>query len=79
MPDSFIRKIDDLGRVVLPVAFRRALGIGVHDTLELTLTDGAIVLRRREPRCVFCNSKKQTTEFRGQWVCGACRGELGDT
>ena len=76
MADTILRKVDELGRVVLPINFRRALGLEVHDTLELSLLDGVITMRRRERQCAFCLSVAKLTHFRGQYVCAACVDEL---
>jgi transcriptional pleiotropic regulator of transition state genes len=70
------RKIDDLGRVVLPIEYRRALGLEVHDTLEMSLQDGVITMRRRERQCAFCEVKQRLSPFRGQFVCADCIEEL---
>ena len=76
MPDTILRKVDDLGRVVLPIEFRRALSLEVHDTLEMTMTDGVINMRRRERQCAFCYSLQKLSHFRGRYVCAACVDEL---
>lgn len=69
---SFVRKVDSLGRVVLPVEVRRQLGIGVKSEVELSVEDGKVVLRRPEHRCVFCGSGEGLLPFEGKEVCLAC-------
>jgi len=66
------RAIDALGRVVVPVEFRRALGIGDHDLVEISLDADRIVLRRVERACVFCRSTTELRELRGRPVCEPC-------
>lgn len=70
------RKIDDLGRVVIPVEFRRVLGIHEGDQLEITLDGDHLLLRRIDPACVFCDGVADLRPFRDRWVCASCVGEL---
>ena len=72
------RKVDDLGRVVLPVEMRRALGINSGDEVDISLEESAIVMRKVEARCTFCGSTEGLRSFRGRQVCSSCVGELTD-
>ena len=71
---GIIRRIDDLGRVVIPVEMRRVLDIGEREALSISLENNAIVLRRA--RCVFCGSDKDVMDFRGKLVCPRCARQL---
>ena len=71
------RKVDELGRIVLPIDLRRALDISEHDTLEIRTDGSAIVLQKKQRTCVFCGETQDTIEFRGQNICPRCRKELG--
>ncbi len=66
------RKVDDLGRIVLPAPFRRALGIGVGDELEVILDGDRLVLSRPRERCTFCDATEGLDSFRGKAVCWSC-------
>ena len=66
------RKVDDLGRIVLPAEMRRMFGIRAGDELEIAVEGSAILLRKVETRCVFCNGVDRLTEFRGKQLCEAC-------
>ena len=70
------RRIDHLGRIVVPVELRRLFGIEPGDELEISVREGAIALVKVETRCVFCNSDQGLVAFRGKRVCGGCAGEL---
>ena len=70
------RRIDHLGRIVVPVELRRLFGIEPGDELEISVRDGAIALVKVETRCVFCNSEEGLVAFRGKRVCTGCAGEL---
>jgi AbrB family transcriptional regulator, transcriptional pleiotropic regulator of transition state genes len=66
------RKVDDLGRIVLPVETRRLFGIQPGDALEISVLDGSIMLRKLEQTCVFCAGADEVTEYKGKLVCGPC-------
>lgn len=71
------RKVDDLGRIVLPVEMRRLFGIKPGDAMEISVDEGRIQLRKIEARCVFCESSDElVSEYRGKRICSACTGEL---
>lgn len=77
---GIVRRVDELGRIVLPVELRRTLDISERDPLEIYV-DGAsivlrIVLRKFRPNCIFCNSSRGVSEFRGKNVCQKCLKEL---
>jgi AbrB family transcriptional regulator, transcriptional pleiotropic regulator of transition state genes len=69
---GIVRKVDELGRIVLPKELRTILGINEKDTLEVFVDDGKIVLQRYEPACVFCNGMNYVSEFSGHGVCRDC-------
>jgi transcriptional pleiotropic regulator of transition state genes len=70
------RRVDDLGRIVLPVEMRRMFGIRAGDELEIGVDGGAIFLRKVEARCVFCESQDRLRPYRDKLVCGPCAREL---
>ncbi len=76
MDPAIVRKIDDLGRIVVPAETRRLFNIHEGDQLAITVEGDAIVIRKLEASCVFCDATEQVTSFRGRGVCAACRKEL---
>jgi AbrB family transcriptional regulator, transcriptional pleiotropic regulator of transition state genes len=70
------RRVDSLGRVVLPADLRRALGIREGDLLDIAVEDGHLVLSRHEPLCVFCRAREDLTERAGKHVCVKCVSAL---
>ena len=70
------RKVDDLGRIVLPVEMRRQFGIRPGDEMEISVDGGSIMLRKIELRCVFCDGDISLRVFRDKKVCGSCSEEL---
>ncbi|MDO3680672.1 AbrB/MazE/SpoVT family DNA-binding domain-containing protein [Paenibacillus ehimensis] len=73
---GIVRKVDELGRVVLPVELRRTLNISEKDALEIFVDGERIVLKKYEPACIFCSSAENTTHFKGKVVCKACLSEI---
>lgn len=69
---GIVRKVDELGRVVIPIELRRTLGIDEKDALEIYVDNEKIVLKKYEPACIFCNSADNVQSFKGKLVCSDC-------
>lgn len=69
---GIVRKIDELGRIVLPKELRRTLGIGEKDPMEIYTDGKGIILRKYAPGCAFCGSVNGVRYIHGTPVCGAC-------
>jgi transcriptional pleiotropic regulator of transition state genes len=69
---GIVRKVDELGRVVIPIELRRMLDIGEKDGLEIYVDGEKIILRKYEPACVFCGNADNVENFRGKKVCRNC-------
>lgn len=70
------RKVDELGRVVLPSEIRKSFGIREGDYLDISVESDRIILAKRQDSCVFCHSSEDLKEFRDRMVCATCLGEL---
>jgi len=66
---GIVRKVDELGRIVLPVELRRTLNIAERDALEIYVDDDRIILRKYEPSCIFCGNSKDVVSFKGKNIC----------
>ena len=73
---GIIRKVDELGRIVLPIELRRRLDIAERDELEIFVENERIVLQKYEPTCVFCTSSRGLIAFRGKNVCKECLAKI---
>ena len=71
-----LRKIDGLGRIVIPMEMRNKLDISTNDPLEIHVEGSQIVLKKYDPDCTFCGSTKNVTEFKGKNVCENCIKEI---
>ena len=75
---GIVRKVDELGRIVLPIELRRTLGIEQKDSLEIYVDEDAIILRKYQPACIFCDNAKDIVNFKGKNVCPECAKALGE-
>lgn len=73
---GMVRKIDDLGRVVVPAETRRLFNIHEGDELAISVENDAIVIRKLDAVCVFCGSSEDVGGFRGRGICSRCKSEL---
>lgn len=75
---GIVRKVDELGRIVIPKETRSQLTIGEGDSLEIFIDEEEkhIVLRKYSPGCTFCNSLSDITYFKGVRVCKECRDKI---
>lgn len=69
---GIIRKVDDLGRIVLPIELRRTLDIAERDELEIYMENDRIILQKYEPSCIFCGSARSLVTHERKNVCQAC-------
>lgn len=72
---GYVRRVDQLGRVVLPRALRRELGLEDGTPIAIAVDGEDIVLEKHVPRCVFCRQPTEAT-VSGKLVCPACQAEL---
>ncbi|MBQ0125758.1 MAG: AbrB/MazE/SpoVT family DNA-binding domain-containing protein [Clostridiales bacterium] len=73
---GIVRKIDELGRIVLPIEIRRNLDMERGDSVEIFVDDEKIVLKKYCPSCVFCGKADGISTFKGKLVCNECLAEL---
>lgn len=73
---GIVRKVDELGRIVLPIELRRTLDINEKDALEIYVDSNQIILRKYEPSCIFCGEVDGVIDFKGKKVCSKCINSL---
>lgn len=69
---GIVRKVDELGRIVLPIEMRRTLDIAEKDALEIYVEGDSIILRKYQPACIFCDNMKNVISFQGKNICPDC-------
>jgi transcriptional pleiotropic regulator of transition state genes len=75
---GIVRKVDELGRIVLPIEMRRTLDIAERDALEIYVEGNSVILKKYKPSCIFCDSAKDVTNFKGKNVCPKCLRDMAD-
>lgn len=75
---GIVRRVDDLGRVVLPIELRNKLGITEKDPMEIFVEGSSIILKKYEPFCIFCEETKNLTSFNDKLVCKKCIKKLSE-
>ncbi len=73
---GIVRKVDELGRIVVPIELRRTFGIQIKDSLEIYTDSNKIILKKYEPACIFCDSADDVEYFKNKLVCGECLEEM---
>lgn len=69
---GIVRKVDELGRIVLPSELRKSLGIEVKDSLEIYISGDSVILKKYLPACVFCGEANDIITFKGKNICKNC-------
>jgi len=73
---GIVRKVDELGRVVIPIELRRTLNIAEKDALEIYVDGEHIILKKYEPACIFCGNARDVINYKGKNICPDCAQEL---
>ena len=73
---GIVRKVDELGRIVLPIEMRRTLDIAEKDAVEIYVDGDSIILRKYQPACIFCDNVKGVISFQGKNICPDCLEKL---
>jgi transcriptional pleiotropic regulator of transition state genes len=73
---GIVRKIDELGRIVLPIELRRTLDLSEKDALEIYVDSDSIILRKYQPSCIFCGNSTDLVVYKGKNICPKCVKEI---
>lgn len=74
---GIVRRIDELGRIVLPIELRNKMDIQNKDSIEIFVDDDKIILKKYVPACLFCGNADDVVMFKGKLVCKHCLAEMG--
>ena len=69
---GIVRKVDELGRVVIPIEIRNQFNIQEKDPVEIYVEDSKIIIKKYEQNCIFCGNTDNLIEFNGKLVCNNC-------
>ncbi|MBN2848640.1 MAG: AbrB/MazE/SpoVT family DNA-binding domain-containing protein [Coriobacteriia bacterium] len=73
---GIVRRVDDLGRIVIPMELRRTLGIHVKDPISISVDGERIILQRYRESCAICGSEVDIRTVKDRPVCEACIAEI---
>ena len=73
---GIVRRVDELGRVVIPIELRNKFGIAEKDPIEIYVDGSSIILKKYEPNCVFCGSSKKLVDYKGKLICSKCAKQI---
>lgn len=73
---GIVRRVDELGRVVLPIELRRTLDIGERDELEICLDEDRIILKKLESACIFCGANRTLVQYCDKHICKECISKM---
>ena len=74
-----VRRVDELGRIVIPIELRRTLDIAEKDALEIYVDGEHVILKKYQPACIFCGDAKDIVNYKGKNVCKLCLKEIKST
>ena len=74
---GIVRRVDELGRVVIPIELRNKFGITEKDPMEIYVDGSSIILKKYEPNCIFCGSSKKLIDYQGRLICEKCAEKIG--
>ena len=75
---GIIRKVDELGRVVIPIEIRNQFQIAEKDPIEIYVDGSSIILKKYEQNCIFCGNTKKLIDYKGKLICSKCAKNLSD-
>ena len=73
---GIVRRLDELGRVVIPIEIRNKFGIVERDPIEIFVDGTNIVLKKFEENCIFCGTTNDLTEYKGKLLCAKCAEQI---
>ncbi|MDU4852859.1 MAG: AbrB/MazE/SpoVT family DNA-binding domain-containing protein [Clostridioides difficile] len=73
---GIVRKVDELGRIVIPMELRRTLGIAEKDAVEIFVDGEQIIMKKYNPSCIFCGEARNVISYKGKNICTDCLEEI---
>ena len=73
---GIIRKMDELGRVVIPIEIRNQFNIAEKDPVEIYVDGSSIVIKKYEPNCIFCGNTESLINYNDKLICEECSKKI---
>ena len=74
---GIVRKVDELGRVVIPIEIRNQFNIMEKDPIEIYVDGSSVILKKFEPNCIFCGNTKNLLTYNEKLICSECSKKIG--
>ena len=74
---GIVRKMDELGRVVIPIEIRNQFNIAEKDPVEIYVDGSSIVIKKYEPNCIFCGNTESLINYNDKLICEECSKKIG--
>jgi len=75
---GIVRKVDELGRIVIPIELRNKLDIAIKDPIEIFVDGSSIILKKYEPNCIFCSNSKELSTYKDKLICSKCLNKISN-
>ncbi|NLD45928.1 MAG: AbrB/MazE/SpoVT family DNA-binding domain-containing protein [Clostridiaceae bacterium] len=75
---GIVRRVDELGRIVIPMEIRQIYDIKTKDSIEIFVNDDKIVLRKYQPACIFCGNAQDVIKYQERMICKDCLSEISE-
>lgn len=75
---GIVRRVDELGRVVIPIELRNKFNISEKDPIEIYVDGSSIILKKYKQNCIFCGNTKKLVDYKGKLICNKCAKQLSD-
>ncbi len=73
---GMVRKIDELGRIVIPAEIRQNMDLQIKDSMEIFTEENRIILQKYQPCCLFCRNADNVVYFNDKRICRSCLEKL---
>ena len=73
---GIVRRVDELGRVVIPIELRNKFDIKEKDPIEIYVDGTSIILKKFEQNCIFCGDSKNLLQFKDKLICEKCSSRI---
>lgn len=69
---GIVRRIDELGRIVLPMELRRTFEIDIKDAIEIYTENDSIIFKKYQTKCIICGNEEDLENIKGKAICPEC-------
>ena len=73
---GIVRRVDELGRLVIPKELRRKIDVMDGDEVEILGGEGCIIIKKYSPACAFCGGDEELVSFKDRKICSDCIREI---